>query len=83
MNDFNCADIRAAKAAILATLAAAQRNPNGKEIVEELTRLLGNMEGLGGGGMTAEDLAAGFAGVPDVRGSHHHSCMLPADRLSR
>ncbi|KAG8954011.1 hypothetical protein FRC04_000995 [Tulasnella sp. 424] len=56
-----------AKAAFLATLAAAQRNPNGKEIVEELTRLLGNMEGLGDGGMTAEDLAAGFAGVPDLK----------------
>ncbi|KIO24091.1 hypothetical protein M407DRAFT_26527 [Tulasnella calospora MUT 4182] len=56
-----------AKAAFLATLAAAQRNPNGKEVVEELTRLLGNMEGLGGGGMTGEDLAAAFAGVPDLK----------------
>ncbi|KAG9019582.1 hypothetical protein FRB90_000046 [Tulasnella sp. 427] len=56
-----------AKAAFLATLAAAQRNPNGQEIVEELTRLLGRMEGLGSGGMTAEDLAAGFAAVPDLK----------------
>lgn len=55
-----------AKVAFLATLAAAQRNPNGKELVEELTRMLGNMEGLSAGGMTAEDLAEGFAAVPNV-----------------
>lgn len=55
-----------AKVAFLNTLAAAQRDPNGTELVRELTRLLGGLEGLGGDDMTAEDLAKGFAAVPEV-----------------
>lgn len=58
--------VHSAKVAFLNTLAAAQRNPNGKELVEHLTRLLGGMEGLGGDDMTPEDFAKGFAQVPDV-----------------
>ncbi|KAG9031403.1 hypothetical protein FRB95_002767 [Tulasnella sp. JGI-2019a] len=46
-----------AREALLATIAAAQRNPNGKDVVEYLTKLLGEMEGIGPvtGGPTQRD----------------------------
>ncbi|KAG8880076.1 hypothetical protein FRB98_005344 [Tulasnella sp. 332] len=48
-----------AKDALLATIAAAQRNPDGKDVAAYLTKLLGEMEGLGG---SLEGDGSDFAG---------------------
>lgn len=50
--------IRSAKQALLATLASARNNPNGKDVAEYLTKILADMEGIGDSDMASLNLGA-------------------------